>query len=138
MHVSLIYDAEIGYNINSQYSHYVYELFMRDLRRLVYRKRKNYKVREAKVQSLLNLDSPIDLVHLVLNSTELVNINGIYVIRLNSHKKIHNIKVSTLVRLLEYGALGFQELPVIRRVMFKYNRCYKDYVEEFIDKRVVL
>ena len=137
MHVSLIFD-DINSDIYSQYCRYVYDKFKDDLKSLVIRKSKSYKVRESKVKELLNLDYLVNLSECVLKSTEMINVNGVYVIRLNPRKRVHGIKVSTLVRLLEFGSLDLKELPILRRVMFKYNQCYKDYVGEFINKRVIL
>lgn len=138
MHVSLIFDEEISNNIYSQYCRYVYDEFKKDLKKLVLRKSRNYKVREDYIRELINIKDPIDLSRLVIYSTEMLNVNGVYVIRLNPRKKVHGVKVSTLVRLLEFGALGFPELPVLRRVMFKYQRHYKDYIDEFTMKGVIL
>ena len=105
---------------------------------------RKYKVRERYVieSSVIKWrgDPPdsVDLMKLVVNSLELVKIRGEYFIRVNDRRLIprSSTKVSTLVRLMEYGNEKIRPYPVITRVLRYYYENYQSLVKDFLIKRL--
>ena len=100
---------------------------------------KKYKIRENAILSSSvirwNKKPPrtIDLVYYITHCLELVYVKGNYIIRLNESKRIpgSSTKVSTLIRLLEFGNEKIPAYPYIRR----YIQIYMDSYNEVIKKR---
>lgn len=104
-----------------------------------------YRVRQNSIinSSLLVWDTEeppktIDLVYYVTHCLEMVKVRQEYVIRLNDTNKVSgsSTKVSTLVRLLEYGNEKVDAYPLITRVLNYYKKNYKNLMIKFIRERM--
>lgn len=103
---------------------------------------RKYKLREPLILSSSVIDwkypqSRINLTRYLRNCLELVKENGIYVVRVNPRMVIRNsrTKVSTLIRLLEYGNEKIPPLPLLRTIFQIYRDTYPDRIVEFIESR---
>lgn len=103
-----------------------------------------YKARVADVlsSSVIKWDgdpppSFIDLRSYVIRCLVMVKVKGEYVIKINESQRVHKsrTKVSTLVRLLEYGNERVLAYPVITRVLMHYQKIYPYLVKEFLTRR---
>lgn len=130
LHQSSIYD---------DYSRFIYKRIKRSIKDLCLKKTKNYEIRKDKILSILSLinGEPIknlNISYYIINCLSLVKIDGIYVIRLTDRKiRGTRIRISFLVRLLEFGTDGLPELPVIRKVLFDYKEMYTNLYYEFME-----
>lgn len=104
-----------------------------------------YQVRQKSIidSSVIVWDSEeppetINLVYYVNNCLEMVKVRKEYVIRLNDTRKVSgsSTKVSTLIRLLEYGNENVDPYPVITRVLSYYKYNYKNFMIKFIRERM--
>jgi hypothetical protein len=102
-----------------------------------------YKVREPYILSCSiiewagNPPKSIDLERIIKNCLVLKRIKGTYVIKV-SNRKIPGTytKMSTLVRLLEYGNEDIPPYPLIRSVFKFYYKIYKDLIPQFMNERM--
>lgn len=80
----------------------------------------------------------VNLVYYITHCLELSKEKGEYVIRINPRIKVlgSKTKVSTLVRLLEYGNEKIPPLPVVRSVLLYYQVAYPYLLTEFIERRM--
>lgn len=80
----------------------------------------------------------IDLRSYVIRSLEMVRIKGEYIVRVSESQRVYGArtKVSTLVRLLEYGNEKVLAYPVITRVLQYYQKKYPYLLNEYFKKKV--
>lgn len=99
-----------------------------------------YKAREKDIlkSNLITWDKNppkhLDLVKYVKDCLELANENGTLVIRLNDTKIIpgSSTKVSTLIRLLEFGNETVRPYPFIRDILIKFERVYRESMLDYM------
>lgn len=137
MHIDLVFDNELDPGLYQRYSQFIYRRVLDDVQRLANRKRRNYQVRVPYIMNLvpwINKPKEINLVDYVTHSLRLRKVHDTYVIDLDSSHRVKgsNMKVSQLVRLLEYGTIELKELPVIRRVFNKYSQSYKGLFDDYL------
>lgn len=105
---------------------------------------KKYRVREKAIlkSSVIQWDKKppkeLDLVYYINHCLELVFLNGNYVIRLNDKLKIpgSSTRVSTLIRLLEYGNEEIPAYPYIRTILADYRSSYLQKATEYIKEKL--
>jgi hypothetical protein len=145
MHIDIIVDSILletpkGRWLYRIYSEYLFKKIQRQLRKEV---RKHIKRYEVRIPYLLTTSlihwkkyppKTINLFYYLDNCLELVNRKGTYVIKLNDYKLVRGsfTKVSTLIRILEYGTDKIPELPVIRHLFSYYSKNYNSLFNEFV------
>lgn len=136
------FDARINQSLYEDYCRFIFDSIQNNIEDLI--NSRKYKVRERLVleSSVIKWDirppSSIDLAKYVKNCLEMVRDKGEYVIQVSPLQKIENssTKVSTLVRLLEYGNERIPPYPVIRTVMRYYRKFYSRLFIKFIKERM--
>lgn len=115
----------------------IYKTIVNDLRKNI--NKKKYLVREKAVleSGIIKWKGKppkqIDLVNYITNCLELVFERNMYVIRVNERQIISGstTKVSTLIRLLEYGNEKLTPYPYITLLLKKYEQTYEQIAIEF-------
>lgn len=138
---SIVFDFEVAPALYDAYCHFLFGKIKQKIREKANPRR--YKVREPYVlnSSLIhwNKEPPksLNLLWYLENCLEMVKVDGVYVIRLNRRRRINgsSTRVSTLVRMLEYGTTRIPPLPLVRRIMFYYSQVYQELILEFMEER---
>ena len=116
----------------------IYKSVIEDLKKNI--NKRKYSVREEAVleSGIIKwkgaVPAHIDLVNYITNCLELVFEGNIYVIRLNDRQVVRGstTKVSTLIRLLEYGNEKITPYPYITCLLKKYEKAYEQIADEFL------
>lgn len=136
------FDETYSPALYQDYSKFVFESVIDTLRDQV--NLRKYKVRESQVleSSVINWTHKprtVNLYRLVEDSLVLRRENGVYTICLDSYKYVpgSKTKLSTLVRLLEYGNEKIQPYPLVSSVLHYFAENYKFMVLEFMKARMI-
>lgn len=145
MQFEIKFESKVNPTIYREFSEFIFLHMKKAVSFQVRKNYKKYKLRENLIlsSSLIKwkevAPSSIDLTYYVENCLELVNIKGVYVIRLNEFWLVRGslTRVKTLVRILEFGTLKIPPLPIVSRIFRFYSKNYKNLFTEFIKERVL-
>lgn len=135
------FDEEIYRPLYNDYCKFLFGSIKDSIRRQM--KKEKYEIRESVIikSSVIRwYKSPpkkLDIAKYINSCLELIKIRGEYVVALNERKRVKgsSTKVSTLVRLIEYGNEVITPYPLIRRIISYYQSHYKDMILEFMKER---
>lgn len=135
------FNQEVYPPLYEDYCKFLFEEIKSSIRKSV--NPRKYRVREklvinSKVLKWKVTPESLDLTKYVNSCLEMVKVKGDYVIRLNQKTKVDGslTKVSTLIRLLEYGNEKIPPVPTIRNVFRYYSENYGDLLSEFFERRM--
>lgn len=143
MQFKIPFDSKGDSGLYNDYCRFVFSEIKKSIEALI--NPLKYQVRQNSVinSSVISWDSEeppetINLVYYMTHCLEMVKVRKDYVIRVNDTRKISgsSTKVSTLVRLLEYGNESVSAYPVITRVLDYYRKNYKNLMIKFIRERM--
>lgn len=146
MQFEIKFESKVNPTIYREFSEFIFLHMKKAVSCQVRKNYKKYKLRENLIlsSSLIKwkrgvAPSSIDLPYYVENCLELVNIKGVYVIRLNEFWLVRGslTRVKTLIRILEFGTLKIPPLPVVSRIFRFYSKNYKNLFTEFVKERVL-
>lgn len=145
MYFKIHFDKPVSSGLYKDYCDFIFESVKKSIERSVEKStdREKYKVREpfilesSVMKWVVELDH-IDLVYYVTHCLEMVREKGEYVIRVSQSQKVYGslMKVSTLIKLLEYGNEKLPPLPLIRTVFRYYEENYRYLLPEFLERRM--
>lgn len=141
MQIELRFDQRLDNQLYKDYANFIYKSVKQDIAKQI--NPKKYKLRVPLLLEcplikwkISSKPKSIDLVPIVNNCLELVKSQGVYIIRINEYRRFpySYTKVSTVIRILEYGTESIPMYQVIRLVLNKYRIQYKylfyKYMEE--------
>lgn len=136
--MNLVIDSEkINKFFYRRISQIIYRMLLEDIKNNINKKKYSIREKEILKSGVIQWDGKppksIDLVYYVTHCLELVYKRGCYVIQLNDRKIIpgSSTKVSTLIRLLEYGNEKITPYPYIRNFLMYYEDHYEDIAISF-------
>ena len=118
--------------VDSKYLKYLLHKVRESVREVISTNRYRSYLSQLSNSSVI-IKVPDNLESLIVDSIVLTKVNDEYIIQVDTKKSLpgSDIKVSTLVRLLEYGNEVIRPYHVIRRVFQHYSRIYNN--ELFMD-----
>lgn len=137
------FDYKVSPALYEDYSRFIYRAVKRKIAQninpLKYKIREPYILESSLIQWIGDPPEYIDLTYYINNCLEMRRERGEYVIQLNESLRIPGTytKVSTLVRMLEYGTNKLPALPNIRRVMLYYSIVYQFQIIEYMKERLL-
>lgn len=141
MYVELKFSEKLDQGLYEDYCKFIFQEIKvttkQKMNPLKYQVRESF-VLNSKVIKWTYKPLSIDLVYYMNHCLEMKKVRGVYVIRLNEKTKVKGskTKVSTLIRLLEYGNEVLKPLPLIRVVMSYYRKNYPYLLKEFFERRL--
>lgn len=141
MYVELKFNEELDKGLYEDYCRFIFQeiksMISQKVNPLKYHVRETF-VLNSKVIKWIYKPTSLDLVYYINHCLEMKKVRGVYVIRLNEKMKVRGsrTKVSTLVRLLEYGNEVLKPLPLVRTVMSYYQKSYPYLLKEFFERRL--
>lgn len=142
MFFKIHFDKEVYAPLYEDYCRFLYEEIQKSVKNSINKRKYDVRVPYVINSSIMKWNnkppSSLNLVYYVTHCLELVREKNEYVIRVNPKMKVlgSKTKVSTLIRLLEFGNEKIPPLPVICSVLKYYQERYPYLLTEFIERRM--
>lgn len=137
------FNTKIGRALYEDYCRFIFDSVKQTIHKSI--DNRKYKVREKAIleSSVIQWDGRpprhIDLIYYVENCLVMTKEYGEFLIHLDESKVIPNssTKVSTLIRLLEYGNELIPPYPLVSQVILYFSQAYPNLLLQFMKARMI-